>query len=66
MVALCHNRRSGGSSEPQLYSLPESVSNKHIQNNADIGGFEIEEDNMKRLDGLDEYLVTDRDSLDRD
>lgn len=46
--------------------LPKSVSKERIQENADIGGFEISEDDMKKLDGLDEYLVTDWDPVDTD
>lgn len=46
--------------------LPKSVTKKRIQENAEIGGFEIEEDDMKKLDGLDEYLVTDWDPVDTD
>lgn len=38
--------------------LPKSVKKERIAENADISGFEIEEPDMKTLDGLDEYLVT--------
>lgn len=38
--------------------LPKSVRKERIIENAGIGGFEIDEADMKRLDGLDEYLVT--------
>jgi diketogulonate reductase-like aldo/keto reductase len=46
--------------------LPKSVSKQRIQENAEIGGFQIEEEDMKKLDGLDEYLVTDWDPVDTD
>ena len=38
--------------------LPKSVKKERIVENSQIGGFEIEEADMKTLDGLDEYLVT--------
>lgn len=38
--------------------LPKSVKKKRIVENADVAKFEIEEEDMKQLDGLDEYLVT--------
>jgi len=41
--------------------LPKSVKKERIIENAQIGGFEIEESDMKAMDGLDEYLVTDWD-----
>lgn len=44
--------------------LPKSVRKERIEENADVGGFEIEEGDMGRLDGLDEYLVTDWDPTD--
>ncbi|KAF2142641.1 uncharacterized protein K452DRAFT_318227 [Aplosporella prunicola CBS 121167] len=44
--------------------LPKSVNQKRIIQNGDIGGFEIEEKDMKEMDGLDEYLVTDWDPTD--
>lgn len=34
--------------------------------NGDIDGFEIDEADMKSMDGLDEYLVTDWDPVDCD
>jgi len=46
--------------------LPKSVSKNRIQENCEIGSFEIDEQDMKRLDALDEYLVTDWDPLDAD
>lgn len=46
--------------------LPKSVNEARIRENANIGGFEIEEEDMKRMDGLDEYLVTDWDPTDCD
>ncbi|OQO02781.1 hypothetical protein B0A48_11063 [Cryoendolithus antarcticus] len=38
--------------------LPKSVNKSRIEENAKIEGFEIEEADMKRMDELDEYLVT--------
>lgn len=44
--------------------LPKSVRKERIVENADVGGFEIEEGDMRTMDGLDEGLVTDWDPLD--
>jgi diketogulonate reductase-like aldo/keto reductase len=41
--------------------LPKSVTKSRIAENAQIGGFEIDDADMKSMDGLDEYLVTDWD-----
>ena len=41
--------------------LPKSVREERIVENGNIGGFSIEDADMKMLDGLDEYLVTDWD-----
>lgn len=38
--------------------LPKSVKQERIVENADVGGFEITSEDVKRLDDLDEYLVT--------
>jgi diketogulonate reductase-like aldo/keto reductase len=38
--------------------LPKSVNKSRISENADIGGFNIDEEDVKTMDGLDEYLVT--------
>ena len=38
--------------------LPKSVRKERIRENADIGGFEIDDGDMEKMDGLDEYLVT--------
>jgi diketogulonate reductase-like aldo/keto reductase len=38
--------------------LPKSVRKERIEENAAVGGFEIEPQDMQRMDGLDEYLVT--------
>ena len=38
--------------------LPKSVKKERIKSNADVGGFEIDANDMKTMDGLDEYLVT--------
>lgn len=44
-----------------MVPLPKSVSQKRIVENGQVEGFEIEAADMKKLDGLDEYLVTDWD-----
>lgn len=44
--------------------LPKSVRRERIVENGDVGGFEIEEGDMAKMDGLDEYLVTDWDPVD--
>ncbi len=46
--------------------LPKSTKRERIVENADIGGFVIEEKDMEVLDGLDEGLVTDWDPTDAD
>lgn len=46
--------------------LPKSVSKERIQANGDVRGLEIHEEDMEKLDGLDEYLVTDWDPVDTD
>jgi diketogulonate reductase-like aldo/keto reductase len=38
--------------------LPKSVKEKRIVENADVSKFEIVEEDLRRLDGLDEDLVT--------
>lgn len=38
--------------------LPKSVRKERIIENSQVGGFEIDSADMKRMDGLDEYLVT--------
>lgn len=40
--------------------LPKSVKQQRIIENGDISKFEIDESDMKTMDGLDEYLVTGR------
>ncbi|KAK3216068.1 hypothetical protein GRF29_8g2080407 [Pseudopithomyces chartarum] len=44
--------------------LPKSVKKARIVENGDIGGFSIDDADMKTMDGLDEYLVTDWDPTD--
>jgi len=44
--------------------LPKSVRRERIEENAAVGGFEIGEGDVRRLEGLDEGLVTDWDPLD--
>lgn len=46
--------------------LPKSVSKGRIEDNGRIDHFDINEQDMKRMDGLDEYLVTDWDPTDAD
>lgn len=46
--------------------LPKSVQRERIAQNGDIGGFEIDADDMSTMSGLDEYLVTDWDPTDAD
>nr|POE75768.1 putative oxidoreductase c2f3.05c [Quercus suber] len=46
--------------------LPKSVNRERIVENGDIGGFKIEQQDMEKMDGLDEYLVTDWDPVDAD
>ena len=38
--------------------LPKSVRKERIVENADVGGFSIDAEDMKTMDALDEYLVT--------
>ncbi|KAF5871190.1 putative aldo-keto protein [Botrytis fragariae] len=46
--------------------LPKSVTKERIISNGDVDGFEIEDGDVKEMDGLDEYLVTDWDPTDAD
>jgi diketogulonate reductase-like aldo/keto reductase len=46
--------------------LPKSVTKDRILENGAVEGFEINEEDMKAMDGLDEYLVTDCDPTDAD
>lgn len=46
--------------------LPKSTHKERIQENSEVGGFEISGEDMKAMDGLDEYLVTDWDPTDTD
>ena len=38
--------------------LPKSVKRERIVENADVGGFEVSEEDVRRMEGLDEGLVT--------
>ncbi|EGP83171.1 uncharacterized protein MYCGRDRAFT_64098 [Zymoseptoria tritici IPO323] len=46
--------------------LPKSVNKERMEENCSVGGWQLEEEEVKRLDGLDEYLVTDWDPVDAD
>lgn len=46
--------------------LPKSVSKSRIEANGAIESFEIQAEDMKTMDDLDEYLVTDWDPVDCD
>ena len=46
--------------------LPKSVTKSRIEANGAVDGFEIGAEDMKSMDGLDEYLVTDWDPVDCD
>ena len=46
--------------------LPKSVTKERIIANGNVEAFEIEEEDMNMMDGLDEYLVTDWDPVDAD
>ncbi|KAM3420644.1 hypothetical protein BST61_g3900 [Cercospora zeina] len=46
--------------------LPKSVRKERIVENAQIEHFDISEEDLQRMDALDEYLVTDWDPLDAD
>ena len=46
--------------------LPKSVTKQRISDNGNISGFEINNADMQKMDGLDEYLVTDWDPVDCD
>lgn len=46
--------------------LPKSVQKERIVSNSNVASFEIAEEDMEALDGLDEHLVTDWDPTDAD
>lgn len=46
--------------------LPKSVSKSRIEANGAVEGFEIKAEDVKAMDDLDEYLVTDWDPVDCD
>ena len=43
--------------------LPKSVRRARIIENAEVGGFKMDDDDMAKMDQLDEYLVTGKCSL---
>ena len=45
--------------------LPKSVKKDRIMENAQLGGFEIEDGDMAEMDQLDEYLVTGESPIER-
>ncbi|KAL1597491.1 NADP-dependent glutamate dehydrogenase [Nothophoma quercina] len=57
IVSLSQNLQHG------YVPLPKSVKKERIVENSEIGGFEIEDSDMKKMDGLDEYLVTGKSLL---
>lgn len=42
-----------------MITLPKSIRQERLRENADVGGIYISEDDMTAMDGLDENLVTD-------
>ncbi|KAK8055138.1 oxidoreductase [Apiospora rasikravindrae] len=44
--------------------LPKSAQKERLIDNVKVGGFEISDEDVKRMDGLDEHLVTDWDPTD--
>lgn len=42
-----------------MVTLPKSARRERLLENADVAGFEISNEDMAVLDGLDEHLVTD-------
>ena len=46
--------------------LPKSVTKSRIEANGAVDGFVIDAEDMESMDGLNEYLVTDRDPMDYD
>ncbi|OTA86785.1 hypothetical protein M434DRAFT_399758 [Hypoxylon sp. CO27-5] len=47
-----------------LVPLPKTAKYERILENAEVGGFEISDTDMEKMDGLDEKLVTDWDPTD--
>lgn len=43
----------------EMITLPKSVRQERLIENADVGNFEISKEDLAVLDGLDERLVTD-------
>lgn len=56
----------GWSLQHGFVPLPKSVTKQRIIDNGNVGSFEIDEAGMQKMDGLDEYLVTDWDPVDCD
>jgi diketogulonate reductase-like aldo/keto reductase len=49
-----------------LIPLPKSVKKERIEANGQISHFEIDDTDVKTMNRLDEYLVTDWDPVDAD
>jgi diketogulonate reductase-like aldo/keto reductase len=47
-----------------MVPLPKSTRKERIVENGEVGHFEIEKQDMDKMDSLDEYLVTDWDPVD--
>ncbi|KAH8198618.1 hypothetical protein TruAng_007208 [Truncatella angustata] len=47
-----------------LVPLPKSARKERLIDNVKVGGFEISDEDMSKMDGLDEHLVTDWDPTD--
>jgi diketogulonate reductase-like aldo/keto reductase len=61
-----HARTADDQVEPaaRFHSTAKSVAKERIEANGQISHFEIDDADMKTMDGLDEYLVTDWEPVD--